>query len=838
METRLHSIMYYFEYLITPRFSGRIVGVLIWSLLAITGSAAAQAQTKWPVTEFEIFQGIPWSAPRDNAVTLGRKLGWYKTESITTASVPLTPALKKEMEKYLHEVAVKMQQLNLPAPYLEPVVSRADGTQAFRIYYFDFGKGNNYDPNDYALAGYGCRNESYHRRIINVNAAKLTDPVSGVIADKGYVDLAHELFHTVQRGSKFYDANCEPPKWLTEGMAEAIGTDMAVELRHVKMPELLNIKGQSMRWGLRHYYDRLAVDGNAKIEQATGASYNTSSFWRYLAELAHYREDKFVPPDERWPEASVSSPRYGRNYDYVSRLLAKPEALHDQKQILDVLSNFLLHDLAYTKGLSEIYPVFAATYANYGLERVVSPRPAADVHKGWIKMAFGECPIITLDPANKVGHVKLSLNRVTARCVHVNIGAIAAPQTMDITTVVSSIAIGKQLYLGTAGGKSVAQAIVEPAGTAGYTARWDPNVKAGDSFDLVLSNVAENPRSTLMVDLDVQFSLHGSSNNHVPPAPQPVKKKTKKNSKKVTDDIPEDPPQTSGGTTVSSACSEQVPEHGCGWPASDFGGYCGPTLDMDLQTLPASVARMSTMGKPLGLMNQVLATVSGFVGPDGETVNFPDASEFGGLRVKIQIPLPNFGETLSYDTAKIEVEGGGWPHSGTYGPRDLLSGSQTYFAPSGHVTITEYSVLLLRGSYEARLVALPTPFADKVSFMELPVIGTLKGSFLIPRPCGKGIKQEEVKVDVKRVMREVISNFAPNNTIVAPAAPTGSPAQPDSRSASTVACDCTCSGRRKSIATLDAYDSESKGMPDAKVMGLAMCMVTCAAQYQQCDVSE
>lgn len=813
-----------------------MIDVLIVSLLALGVSATAQAKTNWPVTEFEIFEGVPWGTIYSNGVRLGRSLGRHNLETQSTASVPLTPALKKEMEQYLHEVAEKMQDLDFPAPYLEPVITRDDGTQAFRIYYFDFGKGNNYDPANYALAGYGCKGETNHRRIININASRLTSSGSGVISDKGYVDMAHELFHTVQRGSRFYDANCEPPKWLTEGMAEAIGTDIAVKLRGVKLAQMTS---QIRRWGLRHYYERLAVDGNANVDPAKSHSYQTSSFWRYLAELAHYR--KSPVPAERWPEASVSSPRYGLDYSYVSRFLARPDALHDQKKILDFLSNFLLNDQAFTMRLSNIYPVFSATFANYGLERVVDTRPATVVHDSWIKVALGECQSVTLDPANKVGIVKLALNRITARCVHVNIGAIAAPTTMDISTLVPNKAIGAQLYLGTAGGKSVAQAIVTPAGSAGDTASWDTVVEAGDSFDLVLSNVADNPRSTLMVDLDVQFSLPGSQNNQVPPSSQSVKRKTKKNknkTKEVTEILPEDPPQTTGSTTVTSLCNEEVPEHGCGWPASDFGGYCGPTLGIDLQTLPASVARMSTMGSPLGLINQVLGTVSGFTGPDGDTVKMPEAAEFGGLRVNIEIPLPDYGETPDYDTARIEVEGGGWPSSGTYGPRDLLPGSQTYFPPSGHVTIEEYSALLLRGSYEAHLVALPMPAADRADFMELPVIGTLKGSFLLPRPCGKAIEQEEVNVDAKGVMQDVISNFGPIDTGGAPTAPTERSEQAASSTSSGVACDCSCSGMRKALAILDALDSESEGMPDAGVMGLAMCMMTCAAQYQQCDAGE
>jgi hypothetical protein len=828
----LSSITYYLKYLITHLFSARISHLLVLLLLAAGLSLPLQADTKWPVTEFEIFEGQPWSSSNSVEVTLGRKLDRFKLESRSPASRPLTLALKKEMESYLHEVALKMQKLDLPAPFLEPIITREDGSQAFRIYYFDFGIGNNYDQSMYALAGYGCKNESERRRIININASKLADPNSGLITDKGYVDLAHELFHTVQRGSKFYDANCEPPLWLTEGMAEAIGTDIAIELRNAKPT-------QFARWGLRHYYERLAVDGNADVNPAKTYSYQTNSFWRYLAELAHYRKN--LIPTERWPEAGVNSSLYGLDYKYVSRLLNKSEALPDQKELLDFLSDFLLTDAAFTMRLSNIYPVFAATFANYGLERLVDKRPAAVLHEGWITKAFGDCPVITLDATNNTAHAKLSLNRVTARCVHVNIGAINSPQTiMDISTIVQSNAIGVQLYLGTAGGKYVSQAMVKPAGAAGYIASWDPAVKAGDSFDLIFANVADKPRSTLLVDLDLQFSLPGSSNEAVAATPPPKKKKKKQkneNNQDVSDTLTEEAPQTSGSTTVSSSCSEEVPEHGCGWPASDFNGYCGPSLSIDLQTLPANVANISMMGRPTGLMNQVLNSVSGFMGPNNDTVNMPDASEFDGLHIRIGIPLPNFGDTLSYNSAVIQVEGGGWPKSGTYGPRDLLSGSQTYFSPSGRVKLEEYSALLLRGSYEAQLVALPTPITNKANFVELPIIGSLKGTFLIPRPCGKGTEQEETEVDVQRVMQDVISTYTPNNMLI-PTVPKGSNPPTQSSSSSSGACDCSCEGMNKATAILDKYDEQSSGAPDAKIMSLVNCMMTCAAKYQLCEEDE
>jgi hypothetical protein len=821
----LFSIAFYLQNLITHRVTWPNFTLLLLSLVAMNIAKPAKADTQWPVTEFEIFEGLPWGSSNWYEANLGRKLGRHTLETKTPASVPLTAAIKKEMETYLHQVALKMQKLDLPAPYLEPVITRDDGTQVFRIYYFDFSKANNSDPADYAVAAYACKDETAQRRIIKINASRLVSAKSGGITDKGYVDLAHELFHSVQRGSQFYDANCEPPNWLTEGMAEAIGTDIAVELRQAKPTQLA-------RWGLRHYYERLAVDGNASVNPARAHSYATSSFWRYLAELAHYR--KSLIPSERWPQASVSSRRYGVDYKYVSRLLNSAETLPDQKEILDFLNNFLLADPAFNMRLSSIYPVFAATFANYGLERVIDDRDAKVMHNGWIKKAFGECPIITLDASNTVGRAQLSLNRITGRCVHINIGAISAPTTiMDISTLVPNKAIGAQLYLGTAGGKSVAQAIVKTAGAAGYTASWDPLVQAGDSFDLVFTNIADKPRATLLVDLIVQFSLPGSSNDQVSPTPQSVKKQKKqnKNQQGVTETVPDSPPQSSGSTTVSTSCSDEVPEQGCGWPASEFNGYCGPSMNIDLQTLPVGVANMSMMGSPLGLMNQVFNTVAGFMGPDNNMSNMPDASEFDGLRVSIGLPLPTFGESVSYSNAAIHVDGGGWPNSGSYGPRDILSGSQTYFAPSGLVVLEEYSALLLRGSYEAQLVALPTPYADKANFMELPIIGTLKGSFLIPRPCGKGIDdEEEVEIDRQRFIQDVMTNFVPNNMLI-PSDTTENTRPSQSNPTSAFACDCSCSGMLSSTAILDKLE----GAPDGKTMTLAMCMLTCATQYQQCD---
>ncbi len=186
------------------------------------------------------------------------------------ASVPLSPALKLAMKNYLAEVAKRLQAMGFTPARLDRVPQQAHGQSAFRVYYMDFA-----EP-DYARVSYEC--EAPYRITMQINAARLTDPgARDVITAKGYIDLAHELFHAVQHNSAFSRSNCEPPEWITEGQAEAIG-QVAWQIKRARQ-----VDGQVTRWGLRRYDQALDVPPGPDAHDQV---YQTSSFWRYLAERA------------------------------------------------------------------------------------------------------------------------------------------------------------------------------------------------------------------------------------------------------------------------------------------------------------------------------------------------------------------------------------------------------------------------------------------------------------------------------------------------------------------------------------------------------------------------
>ena len=206
---------------------------LLASLLAALLAPGVQADS-WPTTQFDVFEGIPEE----------KWLSDDYEEVATPASNRLTPALKKEIEQYMSSVAKKYQALALPAPRL-PIVLLEDGSTAYRIHYYDH-------DHSYALFGPLCAPVA--GTSIHLNARKMSQ--NGRITKKGYNDLAHELFHAVETQTVFARDACalgiDHGKWITEGLAEAIGQDTAWELVGHTGRGAGTIDPQH-RWGMRNY---------------------------------------------------------------------------------------------------------------------------------------------------------------------------------------------------------------------------------------------------------------------------------------------------------------------------------------------------------------------------------------------------------------------------------------------------------------------------------------------------------------------------------------------------------------------------------------------------------
>jgi len=286
---------------------------LALAMAAVSPAAFAQP---WPTVQFEVYEGSGKAVP-DAAAALARQ--------VEAGPPPLSPALKKEIEDYLSGAAIEFQRMGFPPPELEPIVTRADGRQAYRVYWYPFDYAGMGGPKADVggVMGYGCRGEST-RRVLLLNAqvrgkyrvelsmAVATGQVPGTLdqlTDNGYSVLAHELFHAVQRGTRFYGANCMPPVWFNEGMAEAVGHDMAWRLRRIRSPN-----AQTERWGLRPYYLSFDMGPEPLADEARKRAYDTSSFWRYLAELERAMQVPSSAPVRPGPQKPIVADAFDYGY--------------------------------------------------------------------------------------------------------------------------------------------------------------------------------------------------------------------------------------------------------------------------------------------------------------------------------------------------------------------------------------------------------------------------------------------------------------------------------------------------------------------------------------------
>lgn len=711
------------------------VGLLaLLAALLAAWPGLAHAQTRWPVSRFEVFEGPP--GPRNMADDLLN----IDTDKPLRATVPLTPALKHAIEGYMGEVAQAMQAWGLNPARLPLATNPAGGRPSFRVHYTDF-KGEGY-----ARVNYECQEP--FRVTMMLNAAKLTAPEDPEapnspqaprrLTEKAYVDMAHELFHAVQRNSAFYKTHCEPPDWINEGQAEAVGQDLAWQLRRVKRED-----GQIARWGMRRYRDPLAVQasGNAHEE-----AYQTSSFWRYLAELAFARSNP--DPAQRLPGPGVAAPGYGVDYSYLPRFLGDARRMQGPHGALAFLNRRLLSEPAFAAPLASIYPHFVATLAAYGGHRLRGNLPLPQRRDAWLRNTLGECWAgagesdtsgFNLGLAQPSAQASRTLGPVAAGCVRVAIGAIPAGATLDVRAIVPSAALGRQLSLGVAGGERVATGLVGERSDGSAVVSWSLLVNPGDKLDLVLANVAKEPGDTARLPLNLALSLPGwlLLGDTAPPSAAPPAAAPNRPAAPRARPLPganSGTGQTQGNSTTRAERQDDARPSGCGWPAKDFNGYCGPTLHIDLRSVPASVATVASVSATGGFMNQLLGSAALAFGDDGSGARFPTAAELDGLHVQISLPLPAYGTTPSHSQAMITAQGGGWPASGAYGPTDQMAGTQTYFAPSGKLVIEVNTPLELRGHFDAQLVALPLPDASRESLPTLPVIRHLRGSFVVTRP--------------------------------------------------------------------------------------------------------
>ena len=252
---------------------------VVWVL-----SPFAAAAENWPMKKFTIVEKDnlteTFIGPVDVTTPLALKMEQNN----------LTPTQEKVIVDWLEEVANYFEKQGFPPPRYEEKTDKE-----LIVYAYPFGAKN--DPT--ALAYPDCKNPSKNT-FIHLDPKRIFNQSTGKITTKGYQDLAHELFHTVQYAyPMFQKSPCgqSPGAWITEGTAEAVGIETARRLKGIQPEHVCQM-------GLRPYLKSLFVYSKDPVDKCGMRAYNTQSFWQFLGEYSTRKgfiaTEEFAQPDFRY----------------------------------------------------------------------------------------------------------------------------------------------------------------------------------------------------------------------------------------------------------------------------------------------------------------------------------------------------------------------------------------------------------------------------------------------------------------------------------------------------------------------------------------------------------
>ncbi len=667
------------------------------------GTIPAHAQG-WPTKKFAITNNNP-----DAWINLP---DWVPGTGFTNKQKNVI----RDFEKYLGEVAASYESMGFRAPKL-PMTKNSNGDSAYVVYVYDFSA-----DETAALAGYSPDGSVSLR--VDLSRAI----VNGKPSERAYEDLAHELFHNVQRAyQSAYELDHD--SWIAEGQAQAVGVDTAYKLRGVMR---FKTDKQDYRLGGRAYYKPLA---KATAKEA----YRTSSFWRYIGE--HYAASKTNQHAGVKPIVA--------DYGYLAKVFAQPfKGPSSTNADLRWLDRALKQELGL--GLNRLYANFITTFAEYVPARLnkmsSTPEKAASTWRNYI---FGGCKVVRpMSSSSPTGRAEFSLDRNAAGCFLVNAqGLFRTDVEIDvaITARSGSPQALKALHIGTDGGQKVGLPRIvgmSQGGGGGYLGHWRFRIQTGQNQVFVISNVAEDAEKSKpqKVVLDLTISTWDSSMTKPVPQKAPAKKKTPKvKSAKKTEvgTKPEEALADLDFLTTTSALGTEVSMEaynpGCREPFRFK--PCGPALSISLSLTPGSLVASDVLitGSQGSWVGQIrnMATNKAAIAKGYE--DYADrVSKMEGAYVNMQIPDISYGFTGSFDNALISVGGRDDIRYVSIGPQNVLPGAmQAHYPLSGHVSIEEFTPSVLSGRFEGQLVDMDRV---KPGTQTLPIHKTISGQFVITAP--------------------------------------------------------------------------------------------------------
>lgn len=839
------------------------VALQLAAAMFLVGVARAeQPGSVWPIKEFEVVSARPWQSwqPYERWLNLLREQLGQELDEAVRADEVLNLQLKEDMEAYLNRAAHQLEAWGFPPPSLEPVVTRRDGRRAFRVFYVDPERGAGW-------AGQYMPNNSRHVSPVPVQGTRTIMYLSGMrgvlssadatsgarLTDEGKATLGHELFHAVQFAMPFFATGATlKGDWITEGTARAVGYDLVqvIEGR-------VRSTSAARRWGQRKYTDPLPRYRQSSQPIAPSDTYNSSSFWRYLAEL-HAR------PRRGKPGPAAQSVDHGYLVGLFNRRL-EGSGMVDELRWLD--EGLRLEQRIGAKGLQRIYPDFVSTYAAYGEHRASS-------HPTWRSSSFGSCTLFRISPDKLEHGTLLTLQPAAARCIEVDARAFPEPVTFTVQIQAATEALAAQTVVGTAGGQRVSHdpILAKPPFPQHEERPWVATTvflsTPGELQPLILANVADEAWMTTRQRVLVRVSTSGYVSNLGTPSPAespapPVEPAPGPSGARqaASRDMRAAVKRTvQTGITVVSL--ERQPEV-VGRCRGEYRrlNFCGPQLVVTMRRQSASTDIMSATMDAGGFFGQAMAGAGAMLDNFPEVVDSArramyekENTEAGTIRMSM--PYVDYGFTGRLTNVRMTVtrEGGG--EYVAVGPRDIEPGRTTLFPPSAEVTIEEYTPTFMAGTFAAQLIdpeSLPggaIPLASQESRPTLPVARRIEGRFFLTAPWRDDERTEGVFVeDPEGSMMIDVSEMLPTGPdgwaidlgdftppVAPPAGATGAGSGVGS-AAAPHGCDCSCAAYARMEAELDAMSSEAE---EGRSIGmsfqeLARCAMYCPREWANCD---
>lgn len=706
----------------------------------------ALSQYRWPTLQFEVFAGNPFVGSELYEVFGGYE--WFESEDFLFS---LDDDVAREIERAFHEAAVWYQEHGFPPPELEPIVETDDGP-AYRVYVcsyewdqwawdrivnfanqftegdlhrFELGQietewsrcGANPANTDQNAGAYrrDCpQNAGGRTRIIYINKDSAIGD-DGRLTELGYQTLAHELVHAMVPNTALgqSDPDCKLNQWISEGLADAIGWDVAEELWRHRYSPSQHDSDITKRWGYRPYVERLPNSGSVPIPGMPAnvtlkAGYATSSFWRFIADAHPRKWNVLVAAGRDGPPGLLDLPLEGTGW----------------RSEVNWIDKGLRGKFNY--GLNAMYAAFVGHFSYsvppFGRYREKPPE-SQEVMDHWTKLLFEPCASVDLSTASQQS-VRLQIKGLAARCIWVEPTGVAGALQVTFQAGSDDLSLLDDIWIsrpGTTLQVRASQTGQLPDGPTRYIASWKDFPQDGNERTLyVISNLASQPDRSKPREITLAVSRPSNTNNArgslparraaaVPRKPEfkkraeTLSKQRSATQKMINQQMNLDKETLTADVSSATVISRHTNNGNCPEPFKY--DVCGPYLSITLSLMPGTYIIPGSATAQGGAAAQVFGGLQAM----SQTSMFDTTERVQELtarldsidahHVNIAIPLIDYGETGSFSNARIDVGMSGERQWSAIGPMD-----QHYRSPlTGRVTIEEYTPYVIRGSFVAPL---------------------------------------------------------------------------------------------------------------------------------------